>query len=497
MIRRKSTRIAVCLMSILLVIISTFGMGTVAASAAQTDTLTSGSGGATAVLNNAAGWSTCYVYYWGNSGGVKNASWPGVKLTDADKNNEGFYEVSIPETHLVESNGVIFNNGSDAQKSADLDIASGECKVYNNSTASWGDYDTSAVKLSLSADSESPQYKGTNIVLSATASGGSGVYTYTFKANSTTIYTGSNSTCTWTPTTAGTYTVSVDVNDGQGNTNTKSMSFEIKDDSTATEPVLKGITTGYTNNKVPVNSSVAVNVNAAGGKVGTNLLFYKVEVLSPSGNAVNTVYYKQSNILNFTPTQKGDYTVNVTVQNSYNDDVKKTYTVTADTTSDIAPSISSFTASPTTVEVGSSVTLKTVLASGTGTANFTYAYTANGTAIKSQTTSSTSNSVTWTPATAGTYTLNVTVTDSKNLTATKSISVVVTEPDAPEYTSGDVNSDGSVNVQDTLYAMKCVNGTEGFVLTPGTTAFLAADMNGDSTISVVDVLAIMRAYLSV
>lgn len=495
MVRRKSTRIAVCLMSILL-IISTFGMGTVAVSAAETDTQTSGAGGATAVLNNTAGWSTCYVYYWGNSGSVSNGTWPGVQLTDKDKNADGYYEVTIPESCLAETNGVIFNAGSGGAQSLDLDIASGECKLYNNKTGSWEEYDTNPLKLQFEADCESPQYKGTDIVLKATASGTSGPYTYTFKANSTTIYTGSNSTCTWTPTTAGTYTVSVEVSDGQ-NKNSKSLSFEIKDDSTAEEPVLKGITTGYANNKVPVNSSVAINVNAAGGKIGTNLLFYKVEVLTPSGDATDAVYYRQSNILNFTPTQKGNYTVNVTVQNSHNADVKKTYTVTADTTTgDIAPSISSFTANPTTVEAGSNVTLKTVLASGTGTADFTYAYTANGTAIKSQTTSATSNSVTWTPAKAGTYTLKVTVTDSKNLTATKSITVTVTEPEKPDYTKGDVNADGTVNVQDTLYVMKCVNNTEGFVLTPGTSAFMAADMNGDSTISVIDVLAIMKAYLS-
>lgn len=490
MVRRKSTRMAVCLMSILLVIISTLGMGTVAVSAAETNVQASEAGGATAVLNNAAGWSTCYVYYWG-SGTNSNATWPGVKLTDAQKNNDGFYEVEIPESYLAETNGVIFNNGS--EQSADLDIASGECKVYNNSTKSWTDYDTSVVKLSLSTDSESPQYKGTDIVLNATATGGSGVYTYTFKANSTTIYTGSNGTCTWTPTTAGTYTITVDVNDGQGNTNSKSMTFEIKDDSTAAEPVLKGISTGYTNNQVPVNSSVAVNVNASGGKVGTNLLFYKVEVLSPSGNAINTVYYKQSNILNFTPTQTGDYTVNVTVQNSYNTDVKKTYTIKADTSAPASLAISSFTASPSSVELGSSVTLKTTVTSGT--ANYTYAYTANGYAIKSQTTSATTNSITWTPTRVGTYNVVVTVTDAKNASATKTITVKVTDPVEPDYILGDVDNDKTVSVHDALYVIKSINSETGYTLTPGTNAYLAADMNQDNTISVIDVLAIMKIYL--
>lgn len=492
MVRRKSTRIAVCLMSILLVIISTVGMGTVAVSAAETDTQTSGTGGATAVLNNAAGWSNCYVYYWGNSGSVNNATWPGVKLTDADKNSDGYYEVTIPESCLAETNGVIFNAGSGGAQSADLDIASGECKIYNNSTGTWEEYDTNPIKLKLTADCESPQYKGTDIVLTAEASGTSGSYTYTFKANSTTIYTGSNSTCTWTPTTAGTFTVSVEVKDTQGNTNSKSLSFEIKDDSTATNPVLKGISTGYTNNKVPVNSSVAVNVNATGGKIGTNLLFYKVEVLNPSGNAVNTVYYKQTNILNFTPTQKGNYTVNVTVQNSYNDDVKKTYTVTADETGDIAPSISSFTANPTTVELGKTVTLTTKLASGTGTANFMYAYAANGSSIKTQTSSSSTDTLTWTPTKAGSYTISVTVTDSKSLSTTKTLTIKVIEP---EYTAGDANLDNVLNVQDVIFVMKCISGAEGYTLTPGTAAYNAANMNGDSTVNVQDVIAIMRACI--
>ncbi len=492
MVRRKSTRIAVCLISILLVIMSTIGMGTVAVSAAETDTQASGAGGATAVLNNAAGWSNCYVYYW-LDGNTNNAQWPGTKLTDADKNADGFYEVTIPESFIGSGGGVIFNAGSGGAQSDDLSIASGECKVYNNSSKTWVEYDTNPLKLKFEADCESPQYKGTDIVLKAEASGTSGSYTYTFKANSTTIYTGSNSTCTWTPTTAGTYTLSVEVKDTQGNKNTKTLSFEIKDDATATEPVLKGISTGYTNNKVPVNSSVAVNVNASGGKVGTNLLFYKVEVLDPSNNAVNTVYYKQSNILNFTPTQKGNYTVNVTVQNSYNDDVKKTYTVTADTTGDIAPSISSFTANPTTVEAGKTVTLTTKVASGTGTANFTYAYAANGSSIKTQTSSSRTDTLTWTaPTKAGSYTISVTVTDAKKLSTTKTVTIKVTEP---TYVSGDANGDNVRNVQDVIYVMRALSNAPGYTLTAGTTAYSAADMNGDSKVNVQDVIAIMKACL--
>lgn len=425
MVKKKTARIGASLLSCVVAVTSTFCMGTFAASAANSDVQSSGGTGATAVLNNEAGWSTCNVYYWGNGGSVSNKSWPGVTLTDADKNAEGYYEVEISSEYLAESNGVIFNNGS--EQSADLDIAAGECKIYNNKTKSWEDYDSNSLKLSLTTDVASPQYKGTDIVLSATTSGGSGEYTYTFKANSTTLYTGSNNTYTWTPSTAGTYTLSVSVSDTAGNSNSKSLTYEVKDDTNATEPVLKGITVGSSGYGV-VNSETAVNVNASGGKIGTNLLFYKVAVTDPSGNPVNTVYYTQSNILNFTPTTTGDYKATVTVQNSYNNTVQKSYTIPVKSIGDITlPSITSFTTSASTVTAGSAVTLKTVVSGGT--ANYTYKYYVNGTVVSTKTSSSTTSSYSWTPSTAGTYTLKVTVTDANSNTVTKTISnYTVTEP---------------------------------------------------------------------
>ncbi|MEE1055751.1 MAG: starch-binding protein [Acutalibacteraceae bacterium] len=425
MVKKKTARIGASLLSCVVAVTSTFCMGTFAASAANSDVQSSGGTSATAVLNNEAGWSTCNVYYWGNGGGSKNNTWPGVALTDADKNADGYYEVEISSDYLVESNGVIFNNGS--EQSADLDIAAGECKIYNNKTKTWEDYDSNSLKLSLTTDVASPQYNGTDIVLNATTSGGSGEYTYTFKANSTTLYTGSNNTYTWTPDTAGTYTLSVSVSDTAGNSNSKSLTYEIKDDTNATEPVLKGITIGSSGYGV-VNSETAVNVNASGGKVGTNLLFYKVAVTDPSGNPVNTVYYKQSNILNFTPTTTGDYKATVTVQNSYNKTVEKSYTIPVKSIGDITlPSITSFTTSASTVTAGSAVTLKTVVSGGT--ANYTYKYYVNGTVVSTKTSSSTTSSYSWTPSTAGTYTLKVTVTDANSNTVTKTISnYTVTEP---------------------------------------------------------------------
>lgn len=494
---KKSNRIVACLLTILLVVTSTFCMGTVAASAADTDVQVSEAGGAIAMLKNTANWSQCYVYYWGNGGSVSNKTWPGELLTEADKNSDGYYEVEIPESCLAPVNGVIFHNGSGAQ-SPDLTIASGDSKLYNNSDQSWVNHDTNPLKLSLTTDVESPQYTGTGITLTATASGGSGAYTYTFKAGTTTIYTGSNNTYTWTPTTAGTYTITVDCSDpSKGYSNSKSInSYVIKDDATAAEPVLKGISTGYTDNKVPVNASIPVNVSASGGKVGTNLLFYKVAVKNPSGGAVNTVYYSQSNILNFTPTTTGTYTVDVTVQNSYNAEAKRSFTITAgnsSTPTENAPVISQFTANPTTANAGAAVKLSTTVSGTTGTPNFTYTYRVDGAVVATKTSSSRTDTATWKPTAAGSYIILVTVKDSKGLSASAYIyKFTVSEP---EYIVGDVTGDGKVSTGDALYVMKSVANMSAYKLTAGTAKFMAADADGNGKISIADALAIMKMYI--
>ena len=117
-------------------------------------------------------------------------------------------------------------------------------------------------------------------------------------------------------------------------------------------------------------------------------MFYKVAVTDPSGNAINTVYYKQDNVLNFTPTKTGNYTVDVTVQNSYNTTVNNKYTVTVLQSGNTytKPTISAFTTSPTTVEKGNAVKLSTTVANGQ--ADYTYTYKVNDSTVKTNTSSS-------------------------------------------------------------------------------------------------------------
>ncbi len=404
-----------------------------------------------AYLANTANWTSVNVYYWSEAGGSGSA-WPGKTLTDADKDMLGNYQVAIPANQAY---GVIFSQGGNSQ-SADLMISPGQSMIYDNSDNSWKEYDTSAVKvISFGSESASPQYKGTDIVITADAQSNEGTVSYKFSVKSgtnTTVlsdYSTSTKSVIWTPTTTGNYQVILDVKDTAGNENQKILNYVINDDATAVEPVLKGVTP-TTGGKIAINTSATVNVNATGGKTGTNLLFYKIAIEDPSGNAVNTVYYKTSNKLIFTPNKLGTYTVDVSVQNSDNTTVTKSYTYecvgSVPTESDVE--VLSLTSNKTSVEVDSSVTFT---AQGTkGTSPYTYQFAINGNVYQNY---SSSNTYSWTPANAGTYSVTVTVKDSTGATASKSMNITVTQTSS-EVLKGDIDMNGVVSVNDTLLLQK-------------------------------------------
>ena len=404
--------------------------------------------GAYAYLENAANWSNPTVYYWKEKSSV--GAWPGKKLTDADKDNMGNYQVHIPSESVY---GVIFSDGGNSQ-SDDLMIKVGENKVYNNSDKSWKEYDTSAVKfLSAGADVESPQYKETAITFSANAAGGEGDISYKFSVSnssgSKTVlsdYSTSVKSVVWTPQSVGEYTITIDVKDEAGNTNSRNYKYSIKDDATSVEPVLKSITPA-TGKEIKVNQTATVTVNASGGKVGTNLLFYKVAVSDPSGQPVNTVYYKTGNTLDFVPSKTGTYTIDVTVQNSENTVVNRVYTYESVTsvTPEATPIIKSFTTDKSSpVIAGTAVTFTTVAAQGT--APYNYQYSVNNRVMQAY---SSNNEFVWVPATEGTFTVKVTVKDGKNKIVTKTKTFVV-EESGEEIIMGDVDMDGVVTISDSV-----------------------------------------------
>lgn len=446
-----------------------------------------------AYLNNEAGWSKVNAHYWNGSG--TGTSWPGVALSDANKTAEGYYEVIIPAEYVDSTKskgGIIFNNGSGDQ-STDLRIGPGESMIYNNKTKSWEIYDTSPLKItSFGTNEKSPQYKETDVTIFASAVSDTGAaiqYQFSVSGAENKVIQGysTKTSVVWNPTVAGTYKITVDVKDSEGNTNSRTIDYTIKDDATEANAILKGITPA-TGSVIKTNQKANVTVNASGGQVGTNLLFYKVSIVQQSTQKVvnGDVYYSLNKNYSFTPAQDGTYTVTVSVQNSKNHTVTNTYELFS-SSSDADLVIQSFQMStPSTVTVGTDVTF-TALANG-GTQPYQYQFTVNG-AVKQA--YSSNNTYTMKSAAAGTYNVEVTVKDASNKTATTT-ALQLTVIDQ-QYTPGDVDKDGDVTMKDALLVQKAVLDLVTFT----DEQIKIADMDGNGDIDLKDAITIQKIVLQI
>lgn len=266
---------------------------------------------------NTAGWSSVYCYVWDtNNGDKSNASWPGEKMTDE---GDGVWSYELNGTY----NMIIFNSSGSPQ-TGDMTYP-GNSKIYDNKSGNWDDYDTSPLRIkSFKSDVASPQYTECEINFTTEAVSDSGsVIQYQYSVNGTVQQAYStNKTLKWVPSASGTYTIKVDVKDASGNTNSKEMSFVINDPNQEVKPVFKSASPS-SNNEIKLNSSTNLRINAAGGNTGTKLLFYKYEVKDPNGKQINTAYYTLNNTYSFTPTTLGSYTVDVSIQGSDNQTIKK------------------------------------------------------------------------------------------------------------------------------------------------------------------------------
>ena len=270
---------------------------------------------------NEASWGDVYCYMWKDGAG-ENATWPGKKM-ESIGNNEYRYEVT------GSWNMVIFNSGSDANKTADMSFP-GVNKIYNNSNGEWKDYDTSPISVkSFKTDADGTVYKNMELTLSAnaTSTGGTVYYKYsvTNGASTTTIkdFSTANSV-KWTPTAAGTYTITFDFKDAANNVNQRTLTVSVLDDASVAAPIIKKVTPNTT--QVKNNTNMNIAVTAGGGKVGTNLLFYKYTVQDASGKTLNVPYYTKNATYAYKPTSLGKFTVTVAVQNSQNETVERTFT---------------------------------------------------------------------------------------------------------------------------------------------------------------------------
>lgn len=267
-----------------------------------------------------AGWGSMNCYMWNNSPKAENSGWPGVAMKKVD---DKVWEY----TTTTKYENIIFNGGGN--QTGDLTTPT-DTSIYYVGKKSWEPYSTSAVKItSFTASVDSPSYLGVSVVLNAAASSVNGGLTYKFSANGTPFYMGNQSSVAWSPTQVGTYKLTVDITDSKNESATRSITMEVKNASALEEPFISAFSNSLkTNTQIKRNSAVAFTLSALGGKVGTNLLFYKFVVEDPDGKP-NTAYYTTSNSYVITPTKLGTYTITAYVQNSYNDTVEKTYKYTA------------------------------------------------------------------------------------------------------------------------------------------------------------------------
>ncbi len=286
-----------------------------------TPTPTPTPGGNYVYCENTAGWGSVYCYMWKNGNG-ENQAWPGKAMENIG-DNIWRYEVT------GSFDMIIFNGGSDSQKTGDMQYP-GANYIYNNSTNEWKPYDTSPITVkSFGIDAEDTVYKNMEVMVSANATSTGGAVAYKFSVtngSSTTVLKdfSTASSASWTPTTAGTYTLTYDFKDASGNTNQRTLKVTVADDASVKEPIIKKVTPAP--GEVKNNTNMNIAVTAGGGKVGTNLLFYKYTVKDANGKIVNIPYYTKNASYAYKPTALGKFTVTVSVQNSNNAILERTFT---------------------------------------------------------------------------------------------------------------------------------------------------------------------------
>ena len=262
---------------------------------------------------------------------------------------------------------------------------------------------SSPLSLSLS-DTDITCFGLTNGAISASVSGGTANYTYAWTKDGTTI--ANQTSANLSNLGPGTYAVTVT----DANNCTTTASAEI------TEPVALTIANEGLSTAIACygdNGQIQINITGdSNGTAGTNQNYtYTLTGTDYSGATVSQSF--QTNALNYTFTPKaGTYTVKVTDPNDCEDEITGITLTQPSSPLSLSLSDTDITCfGLTNGSISASV-------SG-GTANYTYAWTKNGTTIANQTSANLSN--------LGPGTYAVTVTDANGCTINDS--VVISQPD--------------------------------------------------------------------
>ncbi len=262
--------------------------------------------------------------------------------------------------------------------------------------------------------SPNPVTLGSTAVYTVTASGGTAPLAYAYAGLPTGCTTANSATLNCTPTAAGNFSTTVTVTDANSKSATSTTTLSV------TQPPGPVVTAFLASPAIiTLGSTSYLNATVTGGTAPYTYNYVGLPTGCSSQNLANLVC---------TPTVSGAFTVTVTVTDSKSLTASQSTTLTVNQPPALL--ISSFSASPASIQLGQSTTLS-VSASG-GTQPYTYNYTG----LPSGCTSQDLASFACTPAGIGNFTVTVSITDPAGQLATQTTTVAVTNaPGSPVISS--------------------------------------------------------------
>ena len=241
---------------------------------------------------------------------------------------------------------------------------------------------------------------GQSVTFSSSASGGSGGLTYAWSGLPTGCSSSGTTTDYCRATGAGTFAVTFTVTDSNGGTANSTLSYTVYDDPALTPPASSPTA-------IDVGQSATFSVSAVGGSGAYSFLWNGLPSGCQSAN-------KSS--LSCRPSAAGTYTISVSVIDSngfHSANVSFSFQVFTD------PTITSFSASPSSLLQGSSMDVSVEASGGSSPLNYTYVGLPSGCSATN------ASSFSCTPSSTGTFVIAVSVTDANGFKVSANTTLTV------------------------------------------------------------------------
>ena len=278
---------------------------------------------------------------------------------------------------------------------------------------------TLPLQVNFGTDRSAPQLAETQLKLSAVGYGGTAPYKYEFFVDGTSVKSNSSTdSYSWTPTSGGKHTIKCVITDSKGETATVSKTFTAEGGSVVALTNNSSISTTTIN----LGSTVTLKGAASGGTAP-----YQYEYLykkSSSSSWTTAKSYSSSTSATIKPATATTYDVRINVKDS--DGTVKSKDFTVNVKSVTTTLINKSTISATSINLGSTVTLKGAASGGKAPYQYAYFYkkvsSSKWTTVKGFSTTATA---TIKPAAATKYDVCIKVKDAKGTISRKYFTVNV------------------------------------------------------------------------